>query len=282
MASRKGDNARHRSSKDPAPFFDDERVWRLVDAEYEDAVLNLAVEEAIMEKVGQGEAPNTIRFWTNPKPTIVVGKFQMPELEVNEEACKRHGVLVVRRFTGGGTVYHDKGNLNYAISARRGSPIIPQTIDRIRPTLCSGIVEGLRILGLDAKFEPKGVYIHVKGKKVSGTAALATRNAVFLHGTLLVDSDLLKLREVLDMPPYPKDARLRRFVKSTRKEVTSIKEQLSKEMSIDDIKSALTEGFRKALKIELRQGELSNSELELARQIAAKKRNEILISRALQ
>jgi lipoate-protein ligase A len=278
MAPRKNDNARHRTPQDTTLVFHNKRAWRLVDAEYEDAVLNLAVEEAIMEKVGQGESPNTVRLWTNPKPTIVVGKFQIPELEVNKEACKRHGVLVLRRFTGGGTVYHDKGNLNYAISARRDDPIIPQTVDKIRPTLCAGIVEALRILGVNAKFEPKEAYIHVKGKKISGTAALATRSIVFLHGTLLVNSDLTILREVLDVPPYPKDAGLKRFVKSIRKEVTSIQEQMAKEVSVGDVKEALTEGLRKVLGIELQRGEISDSELEVAKQIVARRRDGIIIS----
>jgi lipoyltransferase/lipoate-protein ligase len=281
MALRKDDNARH-PSQDTPPVFHNEQVWRLVDVEYDDAVLNLAVEEAIMEKVSQGEAPNTIRFWTNPKPTVIIGKFQIPELEINKEACKKHGVIVVRRFTGGGTVYHDKGNLNYAISARRDTPAIPRTIDRIRPTLCSGIVEGLRILGLNAKFESKGVYIHVEGKKVSGTAALVTRNVVFLHGTLLVDSDLPILREVLNVPPYPKNTTLKSFVKSARKEVTSVKEQLGREASVKDVKRALTEGFRKTLRIELQPGKLSSSELELAKQIAANRRNEMTVCRDFQ
>jgi lipoate-protein ligase A len=231
-----------------------------------------------MEKVSRGEAPNTIRFWTNPKPTVIVGRFQTPELEVNKEACKRHHPLVVRRFTGGGTVYHDKGNLNYAISVRRDDPIIPKTLDKIRPILCAGIIKALEMLGLDAKFESKGAYIHVNGKKISGTAALATRNVVFLHGTILVDSDLPRLREVLDVPPYPKDSRLKRFVKSARKEVTSVNEQLGRKTSVDDVKRALTEGFREALRIELQPGELSNSELELTKQIAAKKKNEIIVS----
>lgn len=270
--------ARHRSPQKKPPSFYGERVWRLVDFEYDDAVLNLAVEEAIMEKVCQGEAPNTIRFWTNPRPTVVIGKFQIPEFEVDKEVCEKHGVGVVRRFTGGGTVYHDRGNLNYAISVRRDNPLIPPTIDKIRPALCAGVVEALKLLGLNAKFEPRGVYIHVKGEKVSGMAALVTRTAVFLHGTLLINSDLTRLRQVLSMPPYPKDAGLKRFVKSTRKEVTSIQEQMGREVSVNDVKEALRKGFAKALGIELQQGELLTSELKQAEEIVNKRRNEIIVS----
>nr|MDO8099358.1 lipoate--protein ligase family protein [Candidatus Njordarchaeota archaeon] len=277
MAPYSYDEVKHYSPQETVLSFPSESVWRLVDVEYDDPVLNLAVEEAIMEKVSEGQAANTIRFWTNRKPTVVIGKFQIPELEVNKEACRKHGVNIVRRFTGGGTVYHDKGNLNYAISARRDCPLIPRTIDRIRPTLCAGVVEALRMLGLDAKFEPKGAYIQVNGKKVSGTAAVVKRTVVFLHGTLLIDPDLTRLREVLDVPPYQKDARLKRLVKSNRKKVTSIKEQKGREVSSDQVKEALEKGFAKTLGIQLHRGELLPSEIVLANMITTNRCNEINI-----
>src|SRR5881628_1017661 len=100
-------------------------TWRLVDLEYRDnPFMNLAVEEAIPRMVGEGKAPSTVRFWHNSN-TIVLGCFQSAELEVNFEECKETGTKVVRRFTGGGAVYHDGGNLNYAISLRRGHRIVP-------------------------------------------------------------------------------------------------------------------------------------------------------------
>src|SRR5437667_2690526 len=91
-------------------------TWRLVDHEYRDnPSMNLAVEEAIPRMVGEGKAPSTVRFWHNSN-TIVIGCFQSAKLEVNMQACKETGTEIVRRFTGGGAVYHDSGNLNYAIS----------------------------------------------------------------------------------------------------------------------------------------------------------------------
>src|SRR6059036_4179579 len=131
-------------------------TWRLVDHEYRDnPSMNLAVEEAIPRMVGEGAAPSTVRFWHNSN-TIVLGCFQSAQLEVNFDACKQTGTQVVRRFTGGGAVYHDAGNLNYAISLREGHPVIPKddNLQLVFRRLSEGTVKGLRDLGVSAEFEP--------------------------------------------------------------------------------------------------------------------------------
>jgi lipoate-protein ligase A len=246
-------------------------VWRLLDVEYADSCFNFSIEESIMEKVAVGESPNTIRFWRNPNITVVIGKYQIPELEVNRKAIKKYSAVVVRRFTGGGTVYNDSGNLNYSISVKREDPLIPSVVADIAPTLCKGVVEGLKILGLDAELKSEeGLYIQVDGKKVSGTAGKMRQDVVFVHGTLLVNSDLGKLTEILNVPPYPQNAQLKRFVRSARRAVTSIETKLNRRVKLNDVKEALRKGFSKTLGIQLRQGELSESELKLAKEIYAK------------
>jgi lipoate-protein ligase A len=253
------------------------QTWRLLDIEHDDPVINFAIEEAILEKVGASEAPNTIRFWRNLNTVVVVGKFQIPEFEINKEACTKYSATIMRRFTGGGTVYNDCGNLNYSIAVRRDDPIIPAVIAQITPKLCEGVVEGLRLLGLNAEFEPEGVYIHINGRKVSGTAGIVKRNVAFMHGTLLVNSNLAKLKEILEVPPYPSTPQLRRFVKSTRRMVTSIETELGREVTLDEVKDAIKQGFTKTLGIELQPGKLLDSELFLSKNVAARKRGEMVI-----
>jgi lipoate-protein ligase A len=253
------------------------RAWRLLDTEYDDPVVNLGIEEAIMEKVGAGESPNTLRFWRNLKTVVVVGKFQIPDLEVNKEACRKYSATVVRRFTGGGTVYHDEGNLNYSVAVRRDDPIVSGMIAEITPKLCKGVVEGLRMLGLNAELEHEGVYIHINGKKVSGTAGIVKRTVAFIHGTLLVDSDTAKLKEILDVPPYLSTSELRRFVRSVRREVTSIRAELGREVTMHEVKNAIKKGFAKALGVELKPGNLLESELLLSQKIASSRYDDIMI-----
>src|SRR6266700_5460127 len=123
--------------------------WRLVDVEYrDDPFMNMSVEEAIPRAVGESKAPNTVRFWHNSN-TIVLGCFQSARLEVNFDACKETGTEIVRRFTGGGAVYHDSGNLNYGISLRKGHPLVPdQYLQSVFEKLSEGSVHGLRKLGV--------------------------------------------------------------------------------------------------------------------------------------
>src|SRR2546427_9408574 len=83
--------------------------------------MNMAVEEAIPRVVGEGKSPSTVRFWHNSN-TIVIGCFQSARLEVNMEACKETETEIVRRFTGGGGGYPDRGNLEYPVSVREGQP----------------------------------------------------------------------------------------------------------------------------------------------------------------
>src|SRR3989441_4111205 len=161
--------------------------------------MNMAVEESIPRVVGEGKAPSTIRFWHNSN-TIVIGCFQSAKLEVNMEACKETGTEIVRRFTGGGAVYHDGGNLNYAISLRKGHRLVPDgNLQSVFQRLSEGGVEGLRKLGVEAEFQPIND-IQVDGKKVSGAAGSIRWNAVFHHGCILVNSDLSILGKGLNVP----------------------------------------------------------------------------------
>lgn len=79
---------------------------------------------------------------------------------------------------------------------------------------------------------------------------------MFVHGTLLISSDLSRLREVLDVPPYTSLSQQRRFVKSNRREVTSIEAELGRSVTFEEVKDAIKVGFAKNLGIELRTGRM--------------------------
>ena len=241
-----------------------EETWRLVDVEYrDDPYMNMSVEEAIPRSVGEGKAPNTVRFWHNSN-TIVLGCFQSAELEVNFEACKETGTTVVRRFTGGGAVYHDSGNLNYAISLKKGHSLVPDNdLQEVFQKLSEGAVAGLRSLGVAAEFQPIND-IQVDGKKVSGAAGSVRWGTVFHHGCILVASDLAILGKVLNVP---KVKLADRHVASVQKRVTTVRDELRKDVSTRDVRDAIVRGIENSYSVRLAEGQLTKNELANVREL---------------
>jgi lipoate---protein ligase len=241
-----------------------DETWRLVNLEYrDDPFMNMSVEEAIPRAVGEGKAPNTVRFWHNSN-TIVLGCFQSADLEVNFEACKQTGTEVVRRFTGGGAVYHDGGNLNYAISIKRGHPLVPNSdLQQVFRTLSEGAVEGLRSLGVRAEFQPIND-IQVDGKKVSGAAGSVRWGTTFHHGCILVASDLAILGKVLNVP---KQKLADKHVPSVQKRVTTVRDELQKDVTTREVRDAIVRGIEKKYSVKLAEGELSKSEMSMVKEL---------------
>ncbi len=240
------------------------RPWRLVDLEYrDDPFMNMSVEEAIPRAVGEDKAPNTVRFWHNSN-TIVLGCFQSAPLEVNFDACKETGTVVVRRFTGGGAVYHDAGNLNYAISLKKGHPLVPDAdLQLVFRKLSQGAVEGLRLLGVNAEFQPIND-IQVEGKKVSGAAGSIRWGAVFHHGCILVASDLAILGRVLNVPQVKLADR---HVASVQKRVTTVRDELGRNVTTRDVRDGIVQGIESSYSVRLEEGTLTKSELSTAKEL---------------
>jgi lipoate-protein ligase A len=236
----------------------------LIDLEYRDnPFMNMAVEEAIPRLVGEGKSPSTVRFWHNSN-TIVIGCFQSAKLEVNMEACKETGTEIVRRFTGGGAVYHDSGNLNYAVSLRKDHPLVPgQNLQSVFEKLSEGSVQGLRKLGVRAEFQPVND-IQVDGKKVSGAAGSIRWNTIFHHGCILVNSDLRILGKVLNVPKAKLEER---HVMSVQKRVTTVRDELGREISTREVRDAIVGGIESCYGVGVEPGDLTKEELGLAEEL---------------
>ncbi|MBO4932421.1 MAG: lipoate--protein ligase [Clostridia bacterium] len=149
------------------------------------AAHSLAVEEFLLTHAASGEF---LMLWKSA-PTVVIGKFQNAWGEVSVGETLRRGIALVRRNSGGGTVYHDEGNLNFTMIADRGENS-PEYERFLTP-----VIAALRDLGIPAKMGD--VFdITVDGYKVSGNAQSVVKNRVMHHGTLLFDADLTVLSEI--------------------------------------------------------------------------------------
>lgn len=202
------------------------RPWRvLADDGGRDPRRNLALDEALARAAGPDP---TLRLWRND-PCVVVGRSQVAEAEVDIAACRELEIPVLRRFSGGGTVYHDPGNLNVSLILRRDDPVLANRPELARAPgiyrlLLEPLARAVACLGLPAEATERDLL--VDGAKVSGVAAWIGGQAILVHGTLLVDADLEVLDRVLDGPGAPGDPRWER-TKSRRATVTSLARALS-------------------------------------------------------
>ncbi|MFX1520957.1 MAG: biotin/lipoate A/B protein ligase family protein [Promethearchaeota archaeon] len=238
--------------------------WRLLDVEFDDPFFNMAAEEAILAFVGKEVVPSTIRFWRN-KNAVFIGRFQCFKHEVDLELCKKHNVKIVRRFTGGGAVYHDYGNLNYSFFLHKTHPLIqaeiPDLIDA--KIFGKGVILGLKKLGIEVRLLEEGG-LGIKDHKISGTARALRRGAFLHHGSLLVNSDLDFLQKVLHSTQSSPE---KKCTPSKKSQVTSIEQELGKTVSIVEVKEALISGFEEIFNVNLISGQLTNDERRLAKRL---------------
>lgn len=172
----------------------------------------LAMEEFVAREV-DGEA----FFVWRVDPTVIIGRNQILENEVNAEYCHTHGVEIVRRKSGGGCVYSDMGNIMISYVSDRGE--VAEVFDRYMSALASA----LKSLGLPAVNTARND-IMIDGRKVSGNACQQLPDKSIVHGTLLYSTDLAALTEAI-RPPVEK---LRRHgVESVRQRVANLSDYRS-------------------------------------------------------
>lgn len=154
------------------------------------AQYNLALEEWCLDRFAH-DGP-ILLFYVD-EPALIVGKNQNPWREAATGWARKHHIRIARRVSGGGTVYHDTGNLNFTLVVSRASYDQAEIFDRSRAALHS--------LGIAAELRD-GNSLFAFGNKVSGTAFCYRGAAALHHGTVLVHSDLAQLRRAL-VPALP-------------------------------------------------------------------------------
>lgn len=161
----------------------------IIRSETLDPWFNLALEEYLFSKVAAGQV--LLLLWQNEN-TVVIGKHQNPWKECRLPEMERDGCKLTRRMSGGGAVFHDKGNLNFSF-------IMDRCLYNLENQL-NVILEAIRTLGIKAEFSGRNDLI-AHGKKFSGNAYRFDDRTALHHGTLLVNADLEKLSRYLTVPP---------------------------------------------------------------------------------
>jgi len=189
------------------------------------AAFNQATEEYFLKNFDE----NFYMLYLN-KAAIVIGKHQNALAEINLDKCEEEGIEIVRRLSGGGTVFHDEGNLNYCFisNGKKGELINFRKYSQ-------PVIDVLQSLNVNAKFEGKSD-LTIEGMKFSGNASHIYRSKVMQHGTMLFSSDLSRLNSLLKVNPLKfKD----RGVRSIRSRVTNISDHLTTPLSIEELQNKI-------------------------------------------
>ena len=204
----------------------------------------LAMEEYVASQV-EDEA----FFVWRVAPTVIIGRNQVLENEVNLDYCKENGVAVVRRKSGGGCVYSDLNNIMVSYVSRRGdvSEVFGKYLDSLAGCLCS--------LGIPAEVSGRNDVL-VEGRKVSGNAFHQLPDRSIVHGTLLYSTDLEALTEAIKPP----------VEKLQRHGVESVRQRVRNLSDYSDFHPALTsaEALEKYLVEYFTDGEVCLTENDVA------------------
>ena len=193
-----------------------------------DPHFNMAFDQVCLEEPLLDEP--VFWLWQN-RPSVIIGLNQNPFAEVNLPWLRQRGIVLARRVTGGGAVYHDLQNLNYTITGRS------RDLARDYPDYLDIVVRALRALGVPAEINGRND-IMVGGRKCSGFAKRVYKDRLMVHGTLMFDVDLEEMSHALAAPSGKLSAA---GIESVRSRVANLRDCLPGCAGIDEFRSAMQE-----------------------------------------
>ncbi|MFB6085498.1 MAG: biotin/lipoate A/B protein ligase family protein [Halodesulfurarchaeum sp.] len=232
--------------------------WRLIPAGQFDAYMNMALDEAIQERVADGADP-VIRLYRWEPAAVSVGYFQRLREEVDVDRCETGGIDYVRRRTGGGAVYHDPdGELTYSVIAPES--IYPSDVEESYRAIIDRVIDGFSRLGIDAEFAPIND-VEADGRKLSGNAQTRRDGVLLQHGTLLYDLDPERMFTALSVDAEKISEKHLERARDRVATVTSMSDA-----SMEDLREAMIEAFTEGRKF--RESEYREAERERATELA--------------
>lgn len=221
--------------------------WRLVLTGPADGYVNMAIDEATVILVAERRVPPTVRIYSWAEPCYTIGYLQ--RISQLKPALSRHPEQkCVRRLTGGRACLHG-GDLSYSVIVSIADTLLPANVVASYERISSGVIEGLRLLGVDARYAAP-TEVQMDGRAIA-TAAQARRQGVLLHqGTIALKPPALDAGQAL-----PGET------------LTPISELVGGEIDMEDGARALGMGLKRALGVDLSPSILFAKEKRLARQL---------------
>ena len=240
--------------------------WRLIEFKTNDAFTNMATDESILEARVKNLVPNTLRFYSWKPSAVSVGFFQSLSEEVNSNECKRLGIDIVRRYSGGGAVYHDEdGEVTYSITVSERDLNTTDMVESFHE-LNNGLIYALKEFGVNARFAPLNDIV-IEKRKISGCAQLRRHGIVLQHGTILVNLNPEVMFRVLNIP---KQKLIDKNISKAEKRVTSLEDEISKSVSLKQVYDILVPSYSRSMNIDLKPAGLTEFELKKIEQFKTK------------
>lgn len=234
--------------------------WRYIEDDGSSASFGPAADEYIARKLCTSSYSYIIRLYTYRGPSVIVGRNQDIESEVNLTCCTKLGIDINRRPTGGGAIVMGEGQLGIAIAGpvNDQSPLLASKT--VFGPFTKGIIVALGLLGIKSEFRPKND-IHIKGRKIAGLASCTFDGhpAGLYHASILADMDTGLMLRLLKKPGR-KDG-----------SITTVSSELGRYVSTHELRECVKRGFEKALNAELIPAPLNKEELAEIRELEERK-----------
>ncbi len=258
-------------------------TWRLIKTPPARGAWNMAVDEAILEHAGRGDALPTLRLYAWDPPCLSLGHAQ-PFTDVDTARLESHGWEVVRRVTGGRAILHTD-ELTYSVTGPADEPKLAGTVLESYNRLARALLAAVQGLSLPVEmkegkaenngepnpvcFEVPSTYeITVDGKKLIGSAQARRKEGVLQHGSLPLSGELTRICQALVFPDEPSRERA---MQRLLERATTVESALGREVAWETAAQAFVQAFEAQLGIRLEEGELSESELARADELVSEK-----------
>jgi lipoate-protein ligase A len=259
--------------------------WRLLRHTPAHGSWNMAVDEALLERVIAGQSPPVLRLYAWEPACLSLGQAQ-PAADVDRERLAGEGWELIRRLTGGRAILHID-ELTYAVIAPVGEPRVQGTLLESYLKLSAALKAALALLGLAVTAredpgaaqaahsrnpicfeEPSSYEILFDHKKILGSAQARRGNAFLQHGALPLHGEITRITQVL---AFQDEAARKAAAEKLSARAVTLETALGWIVPWDETADAFVKGFAQALGVDISESKLTTEELALAEKLRREK-----------
>jgi lipoate-protein ligase A len=226
--------------------------WRQINTNIADSYYVTAADEAIINYRQKNYVPNTLHFYRRNQSTISLGRSRKIQHDIHLDTCHKHDITILRRITGGGTIYTDPGCLIYSLIFNPQDTPITSKQDAFNQ-ICSAVINALSSHGISATYKPPNDIL-LNGKKISGAGIIKKNPIILIHGTLLHSTNLIIMQQLLKK-------------QENNTKVTSLKQEINNPPKIQTLQQSIAHQIAQLFQISFLTSELTSEEKTMIAQL---------------